>query len=104
MGPDIKIYNWQPVEIQFPEFSKYGTYCSCSSLVDDKGEKVKLNIKSNKPLIICCDEVEHPEYSIISHVFLKADTNTLIFFSFSSSVLEASKKPKTIPLTIIELP
>ena len=104
MGPDIEIYNWQPVEIQFPEFSKYGTYCSCNSLVDDKGEKVKLNIKSNKPLIICCDEVEHPEYSIISHVFLKADTNTLIFFSFSSSVLEASKKPKTIPLTIIELP
>ena len=104
MGPDIEIYNWQPVEIQFPEFSKYGTYCSCSSLVDDKGEKVKLNIKSNKPLIICCDEVEHPEYSIISHVFLKADTNTLIFFSFSSSTLEASKTPKTIPLTIIELP
>lgn len=104
MGPDIEIYNWQPVEIQFPEFSKYGTYCSCTSLVDDKGKKVELNIKSNKPLIICCDEVEHPEYSIISHVFLKADTNTLIFFSFSSSVLEASKKPKTIPLTIIELP
>lgn len=60
------------------------------------------NIKSKKPLIISCDEVEHPEYSMISHAFLNTKTGNLYVYTFSP--LEPSENPKTIPLTIIELP
>ena len=60
------------------------------------------NIKSKKPLIISCDEVKHPEYSMISHAFLNTETGELYVYTFS--VLEPSTDPKTILLTIIELP
>ena len=60
------------------------------------------NIKSKKPLIISCDEVKYPEYSMISHAFLNTETGKLYVYTFSP--LEPSETPKKIPLTIIELP
>lgn len=60
------------------------------------------NIKSKKPLIISCNEVTHPEYSMISHAFLNPNKGELYVYTFSP--LEPSTNPKTIPLTIIELP
>ena len=69
---------------------KYGIY-KCEALT---------NIKSKKPLIISCDEIEHPEYSIISHAFLDPKTGTLYLYRFA----DISTTTGILPLTIIELP
>lgn len=84
--------DWYWQEVSEDQEKKYGMYKSC----------ILTNIKSKKPLIISCDEVEHPEYSMISHAFLNIKTGELYVYTFS--VLEPSTDPKTIPLTIIELP
>lgn len=84
--------DWYWQEVSEDQEKKYGMYKSC----------ILTNIKSKKPLIISCDEVEHPEYSMISHAFLNTKTGELYVYTFS--VLEPSENPKTIPLTIIELP
>ena len=84
--------DWYWQEVSEDQEKKYGMYKSC----------ILTNIKSKKPLIISCDEVEHPEYSMISHAFLNPETGELYVYTFS--VLEPSTDPKTIPLTIIELP
>lgn len=84
--------DWYWQEVSEDQEKKYGMYKNC----------ILTNIKSKKPLIISCDEVEHPEYSMISHAFLNIETGELYVYTFS--VLEPSETPEKIPLTIIELP
>ena len=84
--------DWYWQEVSEDQEKKYGMYKRC----------ILTNIKSKKPLIISCDEVEHPEYSMISHAFLDINEGKLYIYTFSP--LEPSTDPETIPLTIIELP